>query len=102
MRIRAGLVRSAIIAWFGLGGCGGIQAPQLEALQRDMDVDQRARVRAYDSCRARSSTPQDLDDCMRGEGYRFVSASAQDYRASECWDDRYAKTFPKAFCFEKH
>ena len=83
-----------------LGGCN-LQAPQLESLRRDLESDPRERVRAYDSCKARSLTPEELDTCMTKEGYRFVAVSSQDYRASECWDDRYAQRLPKAYCFEK-
>ena len=92
-------------AWLVLlataGGCG-IQAPQYEALKRNLDVDPRDRVRVYDSCRNRSHSPADLDSCMDGEGYRFVSVLAdQDYQAGECWDDHYNARFPKAYCYEK-
>lgn len=81
-------------------GCG-IQAPQYKALKRNLEVDPRDRVRVYDSCRNRSHSPADLDSCMDGEGYRFISALAQDYQSGECWDDRYKGNFPKAYCYEK-
>lgn len=84
----------------GLWALGGCVAPQYEALKRDLEVDPRQRVRVYDSCVARSRTVDDLDNCMREEGYRFLKASDQDYRAGECWNSRYAGTKPKAYCYE--
>jgi len=87
-----------LVVLFTLSGC---VAPQLDALQRDLKVDPRERVRTYDSCKARSRTPADLDSCMKGEGYKFVSASDQDYQASDCWNDVYAGHFPKAYCYDK-
>ncbi len=89
---------AGVLLWmFALGGC---VAPQYEALKRDLEVDPRQRVRVYDSCVARSTTVDDLDDCMSGEGYRFLKVSDQDYRAGECWNSRYAGTLPKAYCYE--
>ena len=81
-------------------GCSNFQAPQFGALKRDLEVDPRVRVRVYDSCKSRSHTPDDLDVCMKDEGYHFVSQTAQDYRAAECWSDRYSSTFPKAYCYD--
>jgi hypothetical protein len=88
------------LSLLAVAGCGNFQAPQLGALKRDLDVDPTVRVRAYDSCKSRSHTTDDLDTCMKDEGYRFVSQTSQDYRASECWSDRYAGTFPKAYCYD--
>jgi hypothetical protein len=90
----------AMLAWLLLGGCN-LQAPQLQALERDLSVDQRERLRTYDTCKGRSQKPANLDECMKAEGYQFVSASAQDYRASECWDHRYDGGWPPAYCYNK-
>jgi hypothetical protein len=98
VKIRRG--RAWLVAWFALGGCN-LQSPQLEALERDLSVDPRERLRVYDACRGRSRAPADLDECMKAEGYRFVAASAQDYRASECWDDRYQGAWPPAYCYDR-
>jgi hypothetical protein len=87
--------------FLALACSGCLQTPQLDALRRDLEMDPRERVRVYDSCRARSSTPEDLDTCMQSEGFRFIGAAAQDYRASECWSDRYAGTIPKAYCYDR-
>lgn len=90
-----------VVVLIAAAGCG-IQAPQYEALKRNLDVDPRDRVRIYDSCRNRAHSPADLDSCMDTEGYRFVSVLAdQDYQAGECWDDHYQGRFPKAYCYEK-
>lgn len=97
---RWGSGKRLVVLLFALGGCN-VQAPQLDALRRDLKVDPRERLRVYDACRGRSRTPADLDDCMTAEGYRFLSPSAQDYRASECWDDRYRSTWPPAYCYDK-
>lgn len=97
MQPRLGRPARLLVWLFTLGGC---TTPQLDALKRDLEVDPRERLRAYDSCKARSTTTEDLDSCMTGEGYRFVSVSDQDYRAGECWNDRYAGTLPKAYCYD--
>jgi hypothetical protein len=91
---------ASLVAWLMFGGCN-LQAPQLQALERDLSVDPRERLRSYDACRGRSKEPRELDECMKGEGYRFVSASSQDYRASECWDNRYDGGWPPAYCYDK-
>lgn len=92
-------VRAGLLAW--LLAAGGCATPQFDALRRELEVDPRERIRIYESCRARSDTTEAMDRCMTSEGYRFVSASDQDYQASECWDDRYQDTLPKAYCWDK-
>lgn len=91
---------SMLTAALGLVGVAGCATPQLDALRRDFTADPRERVRIYESCRARSETFDAMNACMEGEGYRFVSAADQDYRATECWDDRYRSSLPKAYCWD--
>ncbi len=96
--VSARMSRSGVVMWMlALAGCS---APQFDALKRDLEVDPRERLRAYDSCKARSTTTDDLDRCMKADGYSFVSVADQDYRAGECWNDRYAGKLPKAYCYD--
>jgi hypothetical protein len=55
---------------------------------------------AYDKCRKKVTTLDDMDDCMRAGGYAFVNENAAwDPSIGECWDDRYADKIPMAYCY---
>ncbi len=71
---------AAVLAWLiGMSGCS---------------------LRTYDTCRSKSQTLGDLDACMSDNGYAFVSENAAwDPGLAECWDDRYAGTFPMSYCY---
>lgn len=56
---------------------------------------------AYDKCRAKAQGNDDLDSCMAAQGYVFVPADFPSPQAGECWDDRYAGTFPMAYCYHQ-
>lgn len=101
MRVSSSRRRMGVLLWMAsVYGCN-LQVPQYQALERNLTVDPRERVRDYDACKARALTPADLDSCMKGEGYNFAPVSAQDYQSRECWDDSYNSRFPKAYCYDK-
>ena len=93
--------RVGMLLWFACAGGCNLQVPQYKALERNLTVDPRQRVKEYDACKARALAPADLDACMKKEGYSFAPVSAQDYQSRECWDDAYNNRFPKAYCYDK-